>query len=62
MADQNSERWKAFMDQDFDPGHTPGATPATEQRIANALEYIAYQLGQINRKLDLVIGARDSEA
>ena len=42
MADQNSERWKAFMDQDFDPGHTPGATPATEQRIANALEYIAY--------------------
>jgi len=30
-----------------------------ELRIANALEYSAYQLGQINRKLDKLIARKD---
>jgi hypothetical protein len=30
-----------------------------ELRIANALEYSAYQLGQINRKLDKLIAQKD---
>jgi hypothetical protein len=48
-------------DQDF---RTPTAPPAEgkftvspELRIANALEYSAYQLGQINKKLDKLIAA-----
>ena len=36
------------MESDFRP--TQGAT--AEDRIAEALEYIAYQLGQINRKFN----------
>ena len=28
------------------------AIPATEHRVATALEYIAYHIGQIDKKLD----------
>jgi hypothetical protein len=50
-------------DQDF---RTPTAPPpgagkftlSTELRIANALEYSAYQLGQINKKLDKLIAQK----
>ena len=44
------DRLKAHMDQDYLPAHP--TRPSVEDRIANALEYMAYQLGQINRKLD----------
>jgi hypothetical protein len=49
MADHNKE----FFESDFDPGQSQSRTgqAETEERIANALEYIAYQLGQINRKM-----------
>jgi hypothetical protein len=50
-------------DQDF---RTPVAeardggkfTLSPELRIANALEYSAYQLGQINKKLDMLIAQK----
>jgi hypothetical protein len=40
------------MNADFDPMHTPEALPTADMRMAIALEYIAFQLGQINRKID----------
>jgi hypothetical protein len=46
-------------DQDFrTPTESPSPgkfTLSPELRIANALEYSAYQLGQINKKLDKLI-------
>lgn len=61
MTDMNErnrlldERQRQFYAADFDPKHRPEAMPQPEIRIATALEYIAFQLGQINRKLDKLI-------
>lgn len=54
MAQRNeglAARRKAIMEADFNPGYTPENVPNAENRIANAAEYAAYQLGQINRNL-----------
>ena len=48
---------KAIMEADFDPGHRPDRVPLRDERLAAAAEYAAYQLGQINRKLDKLIAA-----
>ena len=47
------DRIKEFFESDFDPGQSQFRTgqAETEERIAHALEYIAYQFGQINRKM-----------
>ena len=50
------------MEADFNPGHTPEHMPAPEHRLATAVEYAAYQLGQINRKLDKLVAAMESKA
>jgi hypothetical protein len=44
------EAHRMLMEADFPP-HGPAGPLPIDQRIAKALEYIAYQLGQINRKL-----------
>jgi hypothetical protein len=44
----HAARYKARMEADFEAS----SSVQTEHRIASALEYIAYQLGQINRKID----------
>jgi hypothetical protein len=46
-----NEKQQAFFTADFKPSAT---AVATDQRIAAALEYIAYHLGQINNKLDAI--------
>ncbi len=51
------ERWRARMENDFAPHHTPKQTPDPNVRLAIAAEYAAFQLGQINRKLDTMIEA-----
>ena len=52
MADRDKvEQW---MKADFLPA---GTQPASEHKISNALEYMAYHLGQIDKKLDQVIAA-----
>jgi hypothetical protein len=51
---------KAMMDADFDPGNRPDQVPR-DARLADAAEYAAYQLGQINRKLDKLIAALQSK-
>ena len=47
-----ASRRKLYMDQDFDPGH---CSMPFDMRLALAAEYAAYQLGQINRKLDRLL-------
>jgi len=50
---------KARYETDFDPGHTPERAPPADLRLAIAAEYAAFQLGQINRKLDRLIAAAE---
>ena len=54
-------RRKAYLEQDFDPGYYPSSVPF-DIRLALAVEYAAYQLGQINRKLDRLIEAEEQIA
>jgi len=51
-----ASRRKLYMDQDFDPGH---CSMPFDMRLALAAEYAAYQLGQINRKLERLIEAAE---
>lgn len=63
MADlSTSERRKALYEADFQPQHAPDRTPPPDARLAAAAEYAAYQLGQINRKLDRLIAATETLA
>jgi hypothetical protein len=56
-----SARWKEMMEKDFDIDYVRGMDqPSPEMRTAAAEEYAAYQLGQINRKLDKIIAALGS--
>ena len=43
------------MTSDYAPLHHPNTPVPPEQRLANAAEYAAFQLGQINRNLDLLV-------
>ena len=62
MADSDKDeealtsRRKLYMDRDFDPGH---CSMPFDMRLALAAEYAAYQLGQINRKLERLIEAAE---
>ena len=58
---QLDERRKAFYETDFDPKHRPEGMPPPDIRLAAAAEYAAFQLGQINRKLDKLIAALESK-
>ena len=50
-----------MMEKDFDIDYIQGIDqPSPEMRTATAEEYAAYQLGQINRKLDKIIAALGS--
>jgi hypothetical protein len=61
MRNRAAARWKEMMEKDFDLYYTPGRnSPSPEMRTATAEEYAAYQLGQINRKLDKIIAALGS--
>jgi hypothetical protein len=50
-TEQEDARWQRMMESDFNPTNHMG-TLAPDGRTATAAEYAAYQLGQINRKLD----------
>jgi hypothetical protein len=56
-----ADRRKAMMEGDFNPGYSPTHMPQPDVRLATAAEYAAYQLGQINRKLDKLIAALESK-
>jgi hypothetical protein len=45
------ERWYQRMQGEFDPWNLPLYTPRAEARMVCALEYAAFQLGEINQRL-----------
>ena len=49
------DRVKAEMEADFLPDPSPDTLSQVDRRMANATEYIAYHLGQIDNKLDRLI-------
>jgi hypothetical protein len=57
----DTERRKAYYEADFNPGYPRGTVPPPDARMAGAAEYAAYQLGQINRKLDRLIEALEAK-
>ncbi|MGO8778795.1 MAG: hypothetical protein ACLQKK_07770 [Rhodomicrobium sp.] len=61
QIDERNERLKAMMHDrlqgDFIPFYPPENRPKAEDRIAIAVEYIAFQMGQMNNKLDMLIEA-----
>jgi hypothetical protein len=61
-AGENDERsYERYLDG-FDPTHRPPRElPDADVRSMNALEYAAYQLGQMNRKLDRLIAALETK-
>jgi hypothetical protein len=50
------------MEADFLPEPSPDTLTQVDRRMANAAEYVAYHLGQIDRKLDRLIMLLESAA
>ena len=49
------QRIRADMETDFLPEPSPDTLSQADKRLVNAAEYIAYHLGQIDKKLDRLI-------
>jgi hypothetical protein len=62
MDHDTKERLKAAMEGDFLPEPSPDTLSQVDRRMANAAEYIAYHLGQIDRKLDRLIALLEDAA
>lgn len=50
---------KARYEAEFDSGQLPERIIPPDARLATAAEYAAFQLGQINQKLDRLIAAAE---
>ncbi len=64
MAENDPEdlkRMEAHMKADFLPVQPRTGGADAYYRMAHALEYAAHQLGQINRKLDLLMAALEKQ-
>ena len=57
-----SDRLRADMEADFLPDPSPDALSQIDRRMANAAEYVAYHLGQIDKKLDRLITLLENAA
>ena len=55
MNRDTKEHVRAAMEGDFLPEPSPDTLTQVDRRMANATEYIAYHLGQIDKKLDRLI-------
>jgi hypothetical protein len=62
QQDPVKQRIKADMEADFLPTPSPDTLSQVDRRMANAAEYIAYHLGQIDKKLDRLITLREKAA
>jgi hypothetical protein len=51
------EPWRARMENDFAPHHTPEQIAGPERAPGGSRGIAAFQLGQINQKLDTMIEA-----
>ena len=56
------ESVRARMEADFLPAPSPDTLSQVDRRMANAAEYIAYHLGQIDKKLDRLIVLLETSA
>jgi hypothetical protein len=60
--DVNKDSLKANMEADFLPDPSPDTLSQVDRRMANAAEYIAYHMGQIDKKLDRLITLLEASA
>ena len=60
--DATREKIKANMEAEFLPEPSPDTLSQVDRRMANAAEYVAYHLGQIDKKLDRLIVLLESAA
>jgi hypothetical protein len=60
--DATRESIRAAMEADFLPEPSPDTLSQVDRRMANAAEYVAYHLGQIDKKLDRLIVLLESAA
>ncbi len=60
--DATRERTRAGMEAEFLPEPSPDTLTQVDRRMANAAEYIAYHLGQIDNKLDRLIALLENAA
>jgi hypothetical protein len=56
------DRLRADMEADFLPEPSPDTLSQVDRRMANAAEYVAYHLGQIDKKLDRLIALLENAA
>ena len=52
---------KQHMESDYLPVYPGGAVPAAADRLANAADFAAFQLGQINRTLQQILRAMEQK-
>ena len=55
---QRKEQYQA----EYDPGYRAGSMPTPDIRLANAADYAAYQLGQINLNLARLVDVLEKRA
>jgi hypothetical protein len=60
--DATRQRTKADMETDFLPEASPDTLSQADRRMVNAAEYIAYHLGQMDKKLDRLIVLLEASA
>jgi len=60
--DATRQRTKAHMETDFLPEACPDTLSQADRRMVNAAEYIAYHLGQMDKKLDRLIVLLEASA
>ena len=56
------DRLRADMEAEFLPDPSPDTLSQVDRRMANAAEYVAYHLGQIDKKLDRLIALLENAA
>jgi hypothetical protein len=60
--DATRDRIRAAMEAEFLPEPSPDTLSQLDRRMANAAEYVAYHLGQIDKKLDRLVTLLESAA
>jgi hypothetical protein len=62
MVDKEPDATRRRMEADFLPQPSSSAHSQNDGRMTDAAEYMAYHLGQINKKLDRLIAILEASA
>jgi hypothetical protein len=62
MVDKEPDATRQRMEADFLPQPSSSALSQNDGRMTDAAEYMAYHLGQINKKLDRLIAILEASA